>query len=88
MAYLVSGSNVKLSCRVVDYYFDVTVLDSVLFLDSIQGVGKDQTKYQAQQFVSGRYVVSKVVRNISNKQYSMMLELSKETVNEERGDLR
>ena len=88
MSYLTSGSSVKLSCRVIDYYFDVSVLDSVLFLDRIQGVGYDQTKAEAEKFVSGRYVVSKVVRNISNRQFSMMLELNKETMNEEMGDLR
>lgn len=88
MSYLTSGSSVKLTCRVVNYYFDVSVLDSVLFLDRIQGVGENQSKQEAQRFVSGRYVVSKVVRNISNRQYAMMLELNKETMNEEEGGLR
>lgn len=88
MSYLTSGSSVKLTCRVVNYYFDIAVLDSVIFLDRIQGVGANQSKLEAQKFVSGRYVVSKVVRNISNRSFSIMLELNKETMNEEEGVLR
>lgn len=84
LSYLTMGSSVKLVVRVTDYYFDVDVLDSVLFLDRRQ----DDKKEEAIEFFSGRYVVSKVVRNLSSSQFTMSLELCRETLNSGKGDLR
>ncbi len=84
LSYLTMGSSVKLVVRVTDYYFDVDVLDSVLFLDRRQ----DDKKEEVIEFFSGRYVVSKVVRNLSSSQFTMSLELCRETLNSGKGDLR
>ena len=84
LSYLVSGSSVKLMVRVVDYYFDVDILDSVIFLDRRQ----DDKKEEVIEFFSGRYVVGKVVRNLSNRQFTMGLELYREALNSGKGEMR
>ncbi len=84
LSYLVTGSSVKMMVRVVDYYFDVDILDSVIFLDRRQ----DNKKEEVIEFFSGRYVVGKVVRNLSNRQFTMGLELYREALNSGKGEMR
>lgn len=83
MGYLSAYSSLCLTVTVPHRYYPIELLDTVYFTDPDVGDGGP-----ASSTLSGRYLVTKVVRSLSGMQLTTTLELMREGLNEMRGNLR
>lgn len=83
MGYLSAYSSLCLTVTVPHRYYPIQLLDTVYFVDP--DVADSEP---ASSVLSGRYLVTKVVRSLSGMQLTTTLELMREGLNEMRGNLR
>jgi len=76
LAYLTTQSMANLEIKVRDLFRDFRVLDPV----EVQ-VPDQEEPQQSSEFLSGKYIITKVARNLSANSLTTILKLSRETVN-------
>ena len=76
-------SSHKISLWVPNIYFKVSILDLAQFTER-----ESTDKSKTSEYLAGLYIVTKVVRTISANTFATNVELSRESMNATRGDLR
>lgn len=80
---LVLFSRHKLGVNISKIYRDIEPLDIMQFIDSDIGNSESSNPY-----LSGNYITTKVVESIVDRQYGMYLEMTREGMNEHKGNLK
>lgn len=82
LQYNAMFGSVNLTLSFSSRYVPIRVLDLVMFKeDSIMN-----PKRESNQYLSGLYFVHKVVRVVQNRQFATVVELGRESLNEQRGN--
>tara|TARA_Y100000310_G_scaffold272037_1_gene286809 strand:- start:848 stop:1975 length:1128 start_codon:yes stop_codon:yes gene_type:complete len=76
-------SSIKLRFTFHGKYVPMRVLDLVSFRDE-----KDELPNESVEYHSGSYLITKVARNVSNQEFSTTVEVSREALNDIKGDLK
>ena len=82
LAHLVQFGDTKITLTFTNIFAPIKILDLVMFKDDQVGSGRNQVA----DAHSGLYLVSKVARNYENSQFTTVVELSRESMNEIKGE--
>ena len=81
LAYLVQFGETKVTLSFTGFFVPIRVLDVVMFKD--KAVGQEGGSAEPH---SGLYIVSKIIRNYQNRQFTTVVELSRESLNQIQGE--
>ena len=81
LSHLVQFGDTKITLSFSNFFAPIRVLDLVMFKDDMVGSGRGQTA----DAHSGLYIVSRVARNYQNRQFTTVVELTRESMNQIQG---